>query len=321
MEIVSPDPIDDVRPYVDLGSSGDRERWLQLRRSGIGASEIAAVLGESPWLSAVELYAQKIGLDTETGLDDAEHVYWGNRLESAIVTGYQDRTGRPVEHQGRLLRSIEHPWALCTLDALTTDGRDGEPWPLEIKNVGVQKAHEWEEGPPRHYVAQLHHQMLVTNTQRATAAALIGGQRMVWCDVERDEILIRRIIHAGRTFWAECVEAGKVPRPDDSDSARRGLAALYKSVDPEKIVQLPGSMLDADAELVELKTKIKAFEKRAAQIENDLKAHLGHAEYGVLADGTRYSWRTQERAEYVVKAAAFRVLRRHESKSEKRSHQ
>jgi putative phage-type endonuclease len=302
--------------YSELGSSSDRERWLQLRRSGIGASEIAATLGESPWLSAIELYAQKIGLDTNTGLDDAEHIYWGNQLEAAIVAGYQHRTGRPVEHQGKLLRSVDHPWALCTLDALTTDGREGDPWPLEIKNVGVQKAHEWEDGPPRHYVAQLHHQMLVTNAQRATAAALIGGQRMVWCDVERDEILIRRIIHAGRTFWERCVEAGKVPRPDDSESARRGLAALYKTIDPEKIEQLPASMLDADAELIELKATIKALGKRADQIENDIRAHLGHAEYGVLPDGTRYSWCEQSRAAYVAKAATFRVLRRHKRKSE-----
>ena len=263
------------------------------------------------------MYAQKIGLETDTCLDDAEHVYWGLQLEPAIVIGYQDRTGRPVEHQGKLLRSIDHPWATCTLDATTTDGRPGEPWPLEIKNIGVQKAAEWEEGPPRHYVLQLHHQMLVTDAPRATAAALIGGQRLVWCDVERDEILIRRIVHAGRIFWEQHVEAGKVPRPDDSDSAKRGLAALYKTIDPEKVVQLPGSMLEADSELREMKLTIKALEKRAKQIENDIKACIGNAELGVLPDGTRYSWSEQTRAGHVVKASTFRVLRRHEPKAER----
>jgi predicted phage-related endonuclease len=159
--------------------------------------------------------------------------------------------------------------------------------------------------------------MLVTGAPRATAAALIGGQRLVWCDVERDEIEIRRIIHAGRIFWTECVEAGKVPRPDASESAKRGLAALYKLVQPESVVQLPGKLIEDDALLCEIKESIKALKKRADQIENDIKAHIGKAEYGVLPNGTRYSWREQTRAAYAVDESTYRVLRRHASKQER----
>lgn len=303
-------------PFVELGDSRDRERWLQLRRSGIGASEIAAVLGESPWLSAVELYADKIGETRPDDSEQAEHIYWGTRLEASIVLGYQDRTGRAVEHQGKLLRSREHPWALCTLDALTTDGRAGEPWPLEIKNIGLQKADEWEEGPPPHYVLQLHQQMLVTGAPRATAAALIGGQRLVWCDVERDEITIRRIIHAGRIFWTQCVEAGVCPKPDGSESAKRALLRLYPHSDVSKIVQLPGTLVDADAELLEIKKTLAALTKRKDELENIIKAHMADAEFGVLPTATRYSWRTQTRAAYTAPETTFRVLRRHASKQE-----
>lgn len=306
-------------PYEVLGSSHDRARWLQLRRSGVGASESAGLLNESPWLSAAEVYATKVVPDYngDPELEDAEHIFWGNRLEPAIVLGYQDRTGRPVEHQGLLLRSRECPEALCTLDALTTDGRPGAPWPLEIKNIGVQKAAEWEQGPPRHYQLQLQHQMLVTGAPRATAAALIGGQRLVWCDVERDEIEIRRIRRVLRIFWTECVEAGVCPKPDGSESSRRALGALYKSPDPDSMVQLGARFLELDHELTEMKLSIKALEKRRAQIENELKAAIGNAGYGVLPDATTYSWKEQTRAEHTVPASTFRVLRRHASQQEK----
>jgi putative phage-type endonuclease len=306
---------------VNLGSSRDRERWLQLRRSGVGASEIAALLGESPWLSATELYALKIGASNgNADLEDAEYVYWGRQLESSIVAGYQDRTGRLVDPHGVLLRSTAHPWALCTLDAVTTDGRDGEPWPLEVKNVGLSKSHEWEDGPPRHYFLQLQHQMLVTGAPRATIAALIGGQRLIWCDIERDDIAIRRITHAGRIFWDECVEKGVCPKPDGSESSKRALDALYRDRPaPESYVQLPGSMLDLDVELNELKLTEGVIKKRRAEIENLIKAHIGSAEQGVLSDGTVWSWKQQERAEHVVQASKFRVLRRHATAAEKRS--
>lgn len=304
--------------FTEIGSSRDRERWLQLRQSGLGASEIASVLGESPWLSAIELYAQKIGIDTGNDLDEVEHVYWGNRLEPAIALGYQDRTGRPVEHRSALLRSTDHPWAMCTLDAVTTDGRPGDPWPLEIKNVGVHNAHEWEDGPPRHYVLQLLHQMLVTGAPRATAAALIGGQRLVWLDVERDEIEIRRIVHAGRIFWTECVEKGVCPKPDASESARRALGALYRDrPDPESLVQLPGSLIELDDELHELKLTAGVIAKRRNEIENLIKAHIGSYEYGVLPTGAVWSWKQQTRAEHTVAESTFRVLRRHASRAEK----
>lgn len=303
--------------YEILGKSTDRERWLQMRRSGIGASEIAAVLGESPWSSAVEVYAEKIGAAPPRDLSDVEPVYWGSRLEPAIVSGYQDRTGRPVEHSGVLLRSTAHPWAMCTLDALTTDGREGDPWPLEIKNVGGRKAAEWEDGPPPHYALQLQHQMLVTGAPRATAAALIGGQRLVWCDVERDEVTIRRIVAAGSRFWLEHVEAAKAPAPDGSESAARALAALYAHPTPGSIAHLDGALLEADAELAELKQTISALKKRSDELEAALKAAIGTAEMGVLPDGTAYSWKEQTRAEHIVKASTFRVLRRHAPKKER----
>ena len=163
----------DGGPIV-LGSALDRERWLQLRRSGIGASEIASALGESPWLSATELYAIKIGAsEGDPSLDEAEHVYWGNQLEASIIDGYKQRTGRPVRRAAVLLRSAEHPWALCTLDGETGDVGSEPAWPLEIKNIGMHKAHEWEEGPPRHYFLQLQQQLLVTGAEKATAAAQV----------------------------------------------------------------------------------------------------------------------------------------------------
>ncbi len=306
-------------PYEVLGSADDRERWLQLRRSGIGASEIAACVGESPWLHASELYAIKVGATAgDPSLDEAEHVYWGLQLEPSIIAGYQHRTGRPVRRRAQLLRSTECPWAMCTLDGETANDNGGDFWPLEVKNIGLSKAHEWEEGPPRHYYLQLQQQLLVTGAEKATAAALIGGQRLVWCDVERDDIAIRRIKLAGRIFWEQCVEAGVCPSPDGSDSSKRALAALYKGrPDPESYVQLPGSLLDLDDEIGELKKTRAVISKRIDEIENAFKARIGSAERGVLPSGVVWSWKQQTRAAHAVDESTFRVLRRHASKMEK----
>ena len=38
----------------------DREKWLNARRSGLGASEVAAVLGLSPWSTPYKVWRDKV---------------------------------------------------------------------------------------------------------------------------------------------------------------------------------------------------------------------------------------------------------------------
>ncbi|HEY3253301.1 MAG TPA: YqaJ viral recombinase family protein [Polyangiaceae bacterium] len=302
------------RPFnVLCNVDDDRDQWLEFRHSGIGASEIASVLGESPFASAIELYANKIG-KYERDLSGVESVYWGNKLEAPIIEAYSERTGRKTRKAGQLLQSVEHPWALCTLDGETWHGAANDAWPLEIKNVGGFKAEEWVNGAPPHYFLQCQQQMLVTGAAKATIAALIGGQKMVWADIPRDDTTIRKIIYHGSRFW-ERIQARDVPMPDGTEGAKRALAALY----PEGcgIVVLPGTAIDAADELESLKAERKAINDKIDIIENTVRAALGDCETGAMTDGRSFSWKVQKRAEFVTAASTFRVLRLHQPKNKK----
>ena len=104
-------------PPYEVVCRADDPRWLEHRKSGIGASEAAGLIGASPWISQLELYALKTGAKPPKDLSGVEVVDWGHRLEPVIITAFRDRTGRFVDHGGLLLRSKRHPWALATLDA------------------------------------------------------------------------------------------------------------------------------------------------------------------------------------------------------------
>lgn len=45
----------------------DREEWLQVRKSGIGSSEVATIVGLNPWETPYQLWRRKVGLDTRSG--------------------------------------------------------------------------------------------------------------------------------------------------------------------------------------------------------------------------------------------------------------
>ena len=290
--------------YEVICDDTDRANWLELRRTGIGASEMAAILGESTWGSALSIYTGKVH-DTTDDLADVEAVEWGKRLEQTILEAYRERTGRHAERSGQLLRSLKYPWAMCTLDGLTWEN---EPpgWPLEIKNASEWKKGDWEEGPPRPYLIQVYHQMLVTDEPKATVACLLGGNRLVWQDVERDESEVRRIVHAGEEFWNR-VQRRIPPEPDGSDASGRALARLYPA-DDGSIVELEGDYADILDELEAAKADQKEAEERRTELEQRLKARIGTAATAFVGRWV-VTYKKQSRAEHVVKASEFRVLR------------
>lgn len=294
---------------IVCSSTTDRAAWLEARKTGIGASEAAAVQGVDPWRTPFDVWSVKVGLKEERDLADEERVQWGNRLEPVILDAFAERTGRAVMRGGELLRHDDEQWALCTLDGRCSEN-GAEPWPLEVKTTSAYRVDDWEEGPPEPYLVQLHQQMLVTGAPKATIACLLGGQRLVWCDVERDEQRIRKIIHHGREMWRRVLE--KDPPPvDGSGSTARTLASLYPQHEENLIVTLPPELRETVEELAELREQKNEIESRLRHRENIIKATLGAAEVGIFPGGLSVTWRTRERAAHTVAASKYRTLRVH----------
>ena len=81
-----------------LGLFEDREEWLEVRKSGIGGSEVAAICGLSKWESAYTLWLRKTGQVEDKDLSGNEAVEWGNRLEPVVTTWLlASRHYRPVQ--------------------------------------------------------------------------------------------------------------------------------------------------------------------------------------------------------------------------------
>ena len=47
----------------------DREKWLKARRSGLGASEVAAILGLSPWSTPYKVWKDKVSSEPPVELE------------------------------------------------------------------------------------------------------------------------------------------------------------------------------------------------------------------------------------------------------------
>lgn len=290
-------------------SSEQRQRWLNERRSGIGASEAAAAIGVSPYKSPFQLWSEKVGLIEPPDISDREPVRWGTLLEPVVAAEYQERSGRSVRlwPAGEVVLHVDKPHILCTPDATQEDAEFGKGL-LQIKTAGMRQESKWEDEPPLHYQVQCQHEMACVNAQWTTLCVLFGGQRMSWYDIDRNDRFIEALIPQLDAFWDKVI-LQQPPEVDGSQATRDALARLYPD-DTGESVPLPLDAIDWDIQLQGIKAKERELKGQRTLLENRLWQSMGNAAYGVLPDGTRYSLKSQTRKSYEVAETTFRVLRR-----------
>lgn len=197
----------------------NREDWLSGRSSqGIGGSEAAAIVGMSPWLTAVELWRQKVGLSQPKDLSGNEAVERGIRMEPAIREFFKALHPEcTVSHfPYDLLFQKERPWLFASLDGeiVREDGKRGV---LEIKTGTTQKWKEWADGGvPRNYLVQCNHQLLATGWDFVFVIALLyrpnGDMELVEREVWREdhETDLDWLLQNETKFWRH-IESGTMP--------------------------------------------------------------------------------------------------------------
>ncbi len=318
----------DALPFDVVCDSRDREAWLRARRRTIGASEVAVILGCSPWSSLLSLWAEKTGRsERDPELDSAEWMFWGLELEDAIIAGYGKRAGRVAIPFGLLLSSTRWPWLSATPDALCTDDPEAGKraaqitrtvgqirtamkrqastknllhtlreqtrgwWPLQTKNIGFGAADHWVEGVPLYYRVQCLQEALVFGAPKVTGAALIAGQRLAWDDieVESDGLLERQIVNLTRLFMRQHVELGVEPPADGSDSARRTLATLYPVHAPEKTIAFGGDLMDEADQYDRHQAEMKRLKDAVDAFANRVRQEMQDAERCVFPDGSGFT--------------------------------
>lgn len=238
-----------------------RSDWLAWRRTGIGASDVAAILGLSRWATPYQVWLSKV---VELPEDDAEHLAWGHLLEDAICDEVGRRLHTHVAHRQEQRSHRDHPHHLATLDGIA---KRVPRTVVECKTTGDRRA--WDEVPIV-YHCQAQWQMHVTGLDRAVIAVLHAGQRLDLHDVDRDDDDIARMVTAVDRFWHDHVLTGVPPEPLAAD-----LPYLNGWTPAE-----PGKRLDADDLLEALTAQtVAAVEaaKQAAEYADGLKARLAAA--------------------------------------------
>lgn len=284
-----------------------RADWLELRRGGIGGSDVAAIAGLDPWKSAFAVYLDKVGMAPPD--EDSEAAYWGRELEPFVVRRYERDTGRRAVEFPYLLRSRSHSFALANVDRLSAPATVDDPTigtpdrVLEAKTTSAFNP-TFADGDdvdalPDRVAVQGFHYLGVTGFDECDVAVLIGGQRFRLYRITRDNELIANLMKLEAEFWQQVLD--KVPPAPTAASLE--LLANFYDVKPGSVVHLD----ERAAEVQELtrrrqqaKEQIKALELEAADAQAKLCALLGENEVGMVAGAPAITWKRSDRAGYTV---------------------
>lgn len=265
-------------------------QWLANRNAGIGGSDVAAIMGLSPWKSPLEVWLEKTHRREPEDISHREAVAMGTELEETVLHMYRKRHPERRPHRANAsLTAIGRPWALASLDGITHDNELGAGV-LEIKTGS--KESEWEEGVPIHYLTQVVHYMSVTGYRFADVVALIGDRglhyhehRVLWDDDD-----IQAVVHAVDAFWADFVEKDVMPAlVTPLASEGKALYEIYKRYDKD-MTEAEGAEADMLAEAYVLASSDEADARsRKAECSNRLK-RLVNEHKGIVSAGYVTTW-------------------------------
>jgi putative phage-type endonuclease len=274
----------------------------ELRRTGIGGSDAAAILGLSDYRTRYGVACEKIyGITEERDEAAEERLDLGKDLEPVVRRAFERKTGLRVAKGEAFVRHPDHPFIYANVDGLI-DAEVRERWlsivPPEIQGPGIFEGKcasggsvdPWgtpaDQRVPVHYWVQGQHYMLVTGRAWVGYGCLANAAQILVRFVLRDDAWIERVLLPGLVaFWRD-VEAGDPGVPVDPDLDTPVLRQIYD-----------GAAQDVGDRVRALEEDIKAARKDKAKdrlqlLEAELRRLLNKSTLALTDEQTRevYRW-------------------------------
>ena len=264
------------------------EEWLKLRKSSIGGSDAAAVVGMNPWSSALTLYADKMGLSKDK--ESSEAMRLGTDLEQYVAERFTETTGLPVRRDNFMYADDEYDFITANVDRKLMGINAG----LECKTMGSFNGYNLEdEEIPSHYFCQCQHYMMVMGYDYMYLAILVLQRGLYVIPIERDDEFIKSLREAEIKFWTTNVEKSIMPAPDGSDASLDTLKEIFPKAMPNTEIAVPG--LDHLVKDYNAYRELeKEYKEKKSKVQAEICRRLGTNEVGV---GNDYgcSWKEQSR--------------------------
>ncbi len=285
-----------------------KEQWLAVRRTGIGSSDVATVLGENPYKTPFALFMEKVGEWEPEDLSDKEAVEVGIDLEEYCGRKFTERTGRRVRRDNFIRRSREHPFLIANIDfdVVAEDGSTPEIAECKTSLGRAAFTDLWGDGPadvPDAYALQLMQQLIVKGRRRGWIPALLAGPRVKVYQIDYRADIADVIIEAARDFYRRLVERDAPPVTALADAKRA--FPTSRAVEVQASVEI----VEAVTKLRDAKNCEKIYKGRVDELQGKIAGFMADSDTLVHGKQLLLTYKTIKRKGYTVKESEHREFR------------
>lgn len=295
-----------------MNTQVNRDQFLAGRKSGIGGSDVAAILGLSKYKSPYQLWLDKTNR-AESQDSESEPAYWGNQLEDIVAKEYAKRNGVKIQRVNATIRNPEHDWMLANIDRAIVnpdisgnvrikEGKLTTDRILECKTANQYLAKLWgdeqTESIPDYYLTQCQWYLGNTGASICGLGVLIGGQKFRSYQIAYDEELFEMLKAECSNFWHEHVLADVPPAPTTFDDVLH----RWAKHNPDQAVIADPQLFQDVAEYKELNSNIKDAGKELDALKLKICTRMEDAELIIAEEKRLATFKYQERTTLDSKA-------------------
>lgn len=278
--------------------------WYAARNTGIGASEIAAAAGLSPYQTPLELYLRKRGEIPPFQGNDATRM--GTLLEPVVKSEFKRITGLiPIDESPAMYRSGLYEWMTATPDMIVTDSELAE-----VKTASWRMKSSWgdehSDAIPDQYLCQTQWQMAVMGMGFTSVhvPVLFDGFETRIYRVERNELMIGYLIEAGQELW-ERIQNGDPPEPNwEHESTPKLIREMHSEINSQ-VIELGDITADAWFTYEYLGKQVKEINDRRERYKSEVLYAIGDNYAGDLGDGRIVRRKLIEKNGHVVGPSSY----------------
>jgi predicted phage-related endonuclease len=216
----------------------------------------------------VRLWREKRGEAEPEDLSGNLLVQLGTVTEELNRTWYERNTGHSIRDVQRRVRHSAIFWMVATLDGIVEqteavfEAKFMLPWSFS------------EESAAEKYMAQVQHNMGVTQARLAVLSIITGGGKWVEITIPVDPLYLSVLVSAEKKFW-RCVQSGETPHLVNAEPPRPRIEAI-------RIVDMTSSNSWAEFAALFRSTRPAYLEHERAKTElkallpEDAKEAIGH---------------------------------------------
>lgn len=218
--------------FIPVNQETEQEKWLQLRTTGIGGSDVGAILGMNKYSSPLSVYMQKKGVD---GFKGNEATSWGHILEDPIRKKMSEELGIEVATVPGMYTSYDYPFMNANLDGVCHVASAKVIGGVEVEGIGGVEIKTSANGDgfsddeiPDSYYCQVQHYMAVTNLPFFILTVFILSTKKArhYVIKRNDDFIYNTLIPAEQDFWNNYVLADVVPEPNGVENEKEYLKNL-----------------------------------------------------------------------------------------------